>query len=150
VYTCSPFKQAYHVGLSPRAEAKATSNLTAIRPIRFDVKTRRRIHPDTLCAAKWLETKPLEAQLYCDALSSHLLRSALRSMCIRVHVCTVTRDNRCFWIRDDILLYGSSCVRIGPVHCIRQIVHVLTGKIPSRGEENTRSGFEDPPMFLSQ
>jgi len=52
-----------------RSITKATSNLAVIRRIRFDVKTRHRIYPDTLCATKWLETKPLLCKVYSDALS---------------------------------------------------------------------------------
>lgn len=81
-------------------KTKATNNLAVIRRIRFNVKTRHRIYPDTLCATKWLETKPLLCKVYSDALFR--LRFS-RRVCAHVYVwLRETKDVS----RDDILLYG--------------------------------------------
>lgn len=91
---------------------KATSNLAVIRRIRFNVKTRHRIYPDTLCATKWLETKPLLCKVYTNALSR--LRF-FRRMYVCVYLRVATGNNRRFWIRDDILLYGGRLCGSGRV-----------------------------------
>lgn len=110
-------------------KTKAASNLAVICRIRFNVKTRHRIHPDTLCATKWLETKPLLCKVYSDELSR--LRFSQR-MCVCAYVYV--------WLRETTDVSGFAmtsffmmavCADWSCVHLSRQIAHVLAEENPS-------------------
>lgn len=123
---------------------KATSNLAVlIRRIRFKIKTHHRIYPDTLCATKWLETKPLLCKVYSSALSRLCF-----SRCMYVYM----------WLREttDVSRFAMTsffmvavCEDRPCVHRPRQIAHVLAGKILLH-RRNTSGDTRDVPFtFVS-
>jgi len=104
---------------------KATSNLAVIRRIRFKIKTHHRIYPDSLCATKWLETKPVQSLQQC----------VIPTTLFPVHVCVCV----CVaWLRETTDVSGFAmtsffmvavCADRPCVHRPRQIAHVLAEKI---------------------
>lgn len=127
-------------------KTKATSNLAVIRRIRFNVKTRHRIYPDTLCATKWLETKPLLCKVYSDVLSR------LRFFRHTYVLCVATGNNRrASGFAMTSFFMVAVCADRPCVHRSRQIAHVLAGKIlPRRRRRNTSGDTRDVPFtFVS-